>query len=174
MPHLLPATLILLAAATAAQAQPPAQTVDTVLAANHAAVGNVPPAAVIPLAYDCSGSGLTGTRFNIADLATGAFVGTEQAGAIGDAVGYDGAVPWQRDLSGANTAQQGGDRVPVAVNEAYRTANAWWRADRGGAAVVYAGHETVEGRALDHLTVTPKGGKVFDAWFDAGTHLLAK
>jgi hypothetical protein len=38
----LPTTLILLAAATAAQAQPPAPTDDTVLAANHAAVGNIP------------------------------------------------------------------------------------------------------------------------------------
>src|ERR1700728_2041579 len=126
MPHLLPTTLILLAAATAAQAQPPAQTVDTVLAANRAAVGNVPAAGGVTLDYDWSGSGLTGTRNEIADLATGAFVGTEQAGEIGDVIGYDGAVPWQRDLSGANTAQQGGDRIPVAVNEAYRTANAWW------------------------------------------------
>jgi hypothetical protein len=174
MPHLLPTTLILLAAATAAQAQPSAQTVDTILAANHTAVGNVPTSGGIALDYDWSGSGLTGTHTDIADLATGAYLSTEQAGAIGDATGYDGAVPWQRDLSGTNTAQQGGDRIPVAVNAAYRLANGWWLAGHGGAAVAYVGRDTVDGRALDHLTVTPRGGKLFDAWFDAGTHLLAK
>jgi hypothetical protein len=172
--NLLPTTLILLAAATAAQAQPPAQTADTILAANHAAVGNVPATGGAQYDYDWSGSGLTGTHTDIADLATGAYVSAEQAGAIGDATGYDGAVPWQRDLSGTNTAQQGGDRIPVSVNAAYRLANLWWRAGYGGAAVAYEGHETVDGRALDHLSVTPRGGKRFDAWFDAGTHLLAK
>jgi hypothetical protein len=76
--HLLPTTLILLAAAAAAQAQPPAQTVDTVLAANHAVVGNVPAAGGMTLDYDWTGSGLTGTHVDIADLATGAFaIGTE-------------------------------------------------------------------------------------------------
>ena len=34
---------------------------------------------------------------------------------------------WMRDTSGANTPQEGGDRVAVAVNEAYRFANLWWR-----------------------------------------------
>jgi hypothetical protein len=172
--NLFPITLILLAAATAAQAQPAAQTADAILAANQAAVGKMPTSGGVEFDYDWSGSGLTGTHVDIADLATGAYLSTEQAGAIGDATGYDGAVPWQRDLSGTNTAQQGGDRIPVSVNAAYRLANLWWRADHGGAAVAYIGRETADGRALDHLTVTPKGGKRFDAWFDAGTHLLAK
>ena len=171
MNHLLIVTLIL--AATAAQAQT-AQTADSILAANHAAVGDIPTSGGITLDYDWSGAGLIGTHTEIADLATGAFVTAEQAGAIGEANGYDGAVPWQRDLSGANTAQQGGDRIAIAVNEAYRLANGWWRQGHGGAAVAYVGREVADGRSRDHLTITPRGGKVFDAWFDAGTHLLAK
>ena len=172
------APAVLLLAASAAQAQPaaqlPAPTADTILAANHMAVGGVPASGGAEFVYDWTGSGLTGVRTDLVDLATGAYYSTEQAGAIGDAVGYDGTTPWQRDLSAANTAQQGGDRIPVAVSEAYRQANAWWLPDHGGAMIAYAGRETVEGRVLDHLTVVPKGGKPFDAWFDAGTHLLAR
>jgi len=75
---------------------------------------------------------------------------------------------------GSRTSPEGGDRIPVAVSAAYRYANLWWRADRGGAAVAYAGRESEGGRSLDHLVVTPAGGKRFDAWFDAQTHLLTK
>ena len=32
----------------------------------------------------------------------------------------------------------------------------------------------LDGRALDQLTVTPKLGKPFGAWFDTNTHLLAQ
>jgi hypothetical protein len=79
-----------------------------------------------------------------------------------------------RDTSGANTPQQGGDRIPVAINEAYRRANLWWRPGHGGATITYNGREVVDGKTLDHLTVTPRGGKPFGAWFDPNTHLLAE
>ncbi len=150
----------------------PAPTAASVLAANHAAVGQPPAAGTARFEYTLVESGLSGPRVDRVDLSSGAYVRTEQAGPIGDAAGYDGSVPWQRDFSGANTPQLGGDRVPVAVNEAYRFANLWWRPRYGGADVAYRGRETVGGRALDHLVVTPKGGVRFDAWFDADTHLL--
>jgi hypothetical protein len=108
------------------------------------------------------------------DLATGAFVSSQEAGPVSEGGGFDGKTPWQREVSGVATPQEGGDRVPVAVNEAYRNANLWWRPDRGGARVAYVGREMEGGRALDRLTVTPRGGKPFDAWFDAQTHLLTR
>jgi predicted aspartyl protease len=168
---LLLAAALALAAQDAAPAQP---TVASVLAANHAAVGQAPASGAARLEYRHAEAGLTGSRTDRFDLATGAFEEAVQADGIAEANGYDGRTPWQRDVSGANTPQQGGDRIPVAVSSAYRLANLWWRADRGGAVITYAGRETVDGRALDHLVVTPKGGKRFDAWFDANTHLLAK
>ena len=47
-------------------------------------------------------------------------------------------------------------------------------ADRGGAQISHVGRETADGQTLDHLAVTPKGGSRFEAFFDAGTHLLVR
>jgi predicted aspartyl protease len=166
--------VVTLALVTSPAIAAPAVTAETVLAANHAAVGQSPQSGAVRLEYDHRRSGLTGSLVDQVDLSTGAYVETEAAGPITDVTGYDGKIPWQRDVSGADTPQQGGDRVPVAIDMAYRFANLWWRPDHGGAMIVYAGRETLDGRPLDHLIVTPRGGKRFDAWFDAETHLLAR
>jgi len=152
----------------------PAATVQAVLAAHHATVGKVPTSGTAVLDYNYSGNGLTGISESIIDLQSGAFLESEQADIVAEADGYDGKVPWMRDISGTNTPQQGGDRVPLAVNEAYRQANLWWRPDFGGATIVYAGRIVADGHTLDRLTVTPKGGRAFEAWFDTNTHLLAR
>ena len=151
-----------------------AVTADSVLDANHTAVGSMPTTGMARLQLDYHSSGMTGTQTTMLDIATGAYTDAQESGDVSFANGYDGQVPWQRDISATYTPQQGGDRVAVAVNEAYRYANSWWRNDRGGATVAYIGRETLDGRELDHVAVTPKGGKRFDAWFDADTHLLAK
>ncbi|THD63438.1 aspartyl protease family protein [Phenylobacterium sp.] len=163
-----------LAAAGAAHSQEAPPTAAAVLAANHAAVGDASGVGAAQFDYLHNGAGLTGPLVDRFDLATGAFAETQDAAGVRNAGGYDGKTPWQMDVSGAYTAQQGGDRIAVAINAAYRFANLWWRAGRGGASIVYAGRETKDGQALDHLTVTPRGGKRFDAWFDAQTHLLIK
>jgi predicted aspartyl protease len=150
------------------------QTAEAVLDANRAAVGKLPSAGAVRLHYDYRASGLTGTQTTTFDIATGAYADAQKSGDIRFADGYDGKVPWQMDISRTYTTQMGGDRVALAVNAAYRNANGWWRDDRGGAAVVAVGRESVDGRRLDHLAVTPAHGKRFDAWFDADTRLLAK
>ena len=149
-------------------------TADTVLTAYHAAVGNVPTQGTASIRYAYSGFGLKGYRDESADLQTGAFKEATQADIIGEGGGFDGSTPWMRDTSGANTPQQGGDRIPLAINEAYRQANLWWRPGYSGAAITYSGREVVDGKSLDHLTVIPRGGKPFGAWFDANTHLLTE
>jgi len=151
-----------------------AETAESVLDANHAAVGKMPATGAARLQYDYRASGLTGTQTTTLDLATGAYTDAQESGDIRFATGYDGKVPWERDISATYTPQEGGDRIPVAVSAAYRYANIWWRNDRGGATITYAGRETVDGHSLDHLAVMPKSGKRFDAWFDADTHLLVK
>jgi hypothetical protein len=134
----------------------------------------MPAQGTLVLEYAVRASGLNGTAKHVGDLATGAFVDRYDLSIISGGNGYDGRTPWQTDVSGVSTDQEEGDRIPVAVNEAYRNANLWWHPDRGGARVVYVGRERVDGRPADHLAVTPRGGGRFEAWFDAGNHLLVK
>jgi len=162
-----------LGAADLAQAQ---TTAASVLDANRAASDGAGWAGkgAVEISYDYSGQGMTGVARSTYDARTGAFVDSQDIGPAKDANGFDGRAAWMQDLSGAVTPQAGGDTVPLSVNEAYRDANLWWRADRGGA-VVEALPPKLEGDAhFDVLRVTPVGGKPFEAWFDAATHLLAR
>jgi predicted aspartyl protease len=145
-----------------------------VLAANRSAVGAIQARGTLELDYALETSGLAGTAKYVGDLATGAFVDRFDLSVITGGSGYAGRVPWQTDVSGVSTDQEEGDRIPVAVNEAYRNANLWWRADRGGAKIIYIGRDTLDGRAADHLAVTPRGGHRFEAWFDTGSHMLVR
>jgi predicted aspartyl protease len=167
---LLATACLTLAAATAHAAATPEAA--AVLEANHRAMGPIPAAGALHLDYAYRAAGMDGTSTRDEDLATGAYADDARIGFLVGGGGYDGRTPWMRDLSGADTSQEGGDRVQLAVNEAYRNANAWWRTDRGGADIRYAGRDSIEGRSLDHLVVTPVGGKSFDAWFDPTSHLL--
>ena len=147
---------------------------DTVLAAHRTAMGPLPEAGTVSAEYAYHGQGLSGSVRSVFDLHTGHFIDTQALGLVRGTTGYDGHVPWMRDLSDAVTAQQGGDRIPLAVNQAYRNANRWWQPSHGGALITYAGRDSVDGATLHHLTVTPQGGKRFEAWFDAATHLLSR
>jgi hypothetical protein len=151
-----------------------APTAERVLAANQAAVGKMPATGTLELEYTLEASGLTGPATHVGDLATGAFIDRYEASVISGGNGYDGRIPWQTDVSGVSTDQEEGDRIPVAVNEAYRNANLWWRPDRGGAKLLYIGREKLDGREADHLAVTPRGGHRFEAWFDAASHMLVR
>jgi hypothetical protein len=152
----------------------PTPTVRSVLTANRVAVGRTPAHGTLELDYSLEASGLTGPATHVGDLATGAFIDRYDASVISGGNGYDGRVPWQTDVSGVSTDQEEGDRIPVAVNEAYRNANLWWRADRGGAKLLYVGRETIDGKAADHLAVTPRSGGRFQAWFDSASHMLVR
>jgi len=127
--------------------------------------------ATLSLKYTYVGQGLKGTTATTFELASGRFVDSYDLGAVSGANGFDGAHAWAKDPSGTVTAQDGGSTLPVAFNEAYRDANLWWRADRGGAAIVL---ETAKSdKNAEALAVTPKSGQQFIAWFDKKTHLLA-
>jgi hypothetical protein len=123
--------------------------------------------------YAYSGQGLTGKVTSRADLKAGYWVDDFVAGPLNQANGFDGTHAWLKDPSGAISQQDGGDQRQLAVNEGYRRSNMWWRSDRGGAAITDDGQKTSAGATYDVLTITPPGGKNFDAWFDAKTHLLS-
>ena len=154
---------ILFAATSAVCAETPAQLLD----ANARAVmagGTRTGTAVLSFTY--AGQGMSGTTDTKFDLATGRFVDSYRIGPTRGSNGFDGRQAWQQDLSGGYLPESGGDRRELAVNEAYRDANLWWRTDRGGA--------RIEAVGCGVIRVTPPGGKTFDAWFDPVSHQLAR
>ena len=168
------ATLMLAALAstsTAAFASP-----ADVLNANRAASGGDAwnGKEVLKTGYAYSGQGLTGKTESLSDLSTGQWVDTYSIGPTSGANGFDGTSAWTKDPSGTVKLENGGDGRQLAINEGYRRANMWWRPGFGGATVTDDGQKTAAGATFDVLTVTPRGGKSFDAWFDTRSHLLAK
>jgi len=153
-----------------------APTADQILAANRAAMGGDAwtAKASVKVVYAYSGQGMTGKVTSLDDLKGGAWVDYAAIGPVEMDQGFDGAHAWQKDPSGAVTTQDGGDQRQLAVNEAWRRANLAWRPGHGGAAVTFAGEKADSGVTYDVLTITPKGGKPFDAWFDANTYLVSR
>jgi hypothetical protein len=167
----LAALTLALTSTTALAASP-----DAILAANRAASGGdiLARKAAFHTEYDYAGNGLTGKASGTADLTDGRFEQHIAIGPLKQANGYDGKHVWNQDNSGIVTFQDAGDAIPLAVNNAYRNANLWWRPDLGGAAITDDGEKSDGGDSYDVLTVVPKGGATFDAWFDAKTHLLSR
>jgi hypothetical protein len=145
---------------------------DEILSLNRAASGAFAGKAAMTQEYDYAGQGLTGKAGGTTDLKTGAFEQHYVIGPQPGANGYDGAHVWNKDSSGIVTLQEAADAIPLAVNNAYRNANMWWAKDHHGASITAAGQKTENGATYDVLTVVPKGGTTFDAWFDTKTHLL--
>lgn len=121
-----------------------------------------------------AGQGLTGKGTLIIDMRDGNFVQHYTLGPAGGARGFDGTNAWQQGSNGDINLEKGGDALPLAISEAYRNANAWWRPDFGGASVVSDGVKPCEKSRCEVLTLTPRRGKAFDAWFDVKTHLLSR
>jgi hypothetical protein len=145
----------------------------SILCSKHAATVS-PRRGSLQATFKFVGLGLTGIASRLVDLSTGAYVEYTSGGPVSIGSGYDGKIPWMKDFSGAFTPEEGGDRVELAVNQAYQLGNQWWKRRFGGAVIQYGGRETSDGVTSDHLTVTPKGGKPFDAWFDVNSHLLVR
>jgi hypothetical protein len=176
MPSLNP--LALLAAAAASVLVAPAWSEDaaSILRANRLASGGSPTARPGTLEFDLaySGQGLTGAIVTVVDRRTGAFTDASTIGPLSQADAFNGARFWLKDPSGAVTPTAGGDIIELQTNQAYRYANRWWRPDADGASVVFNGRKQDGDRSFYVLTVTPKGGEPFEAWFDSTSHLLAR
>jgi hypothetical protein len=165
-------TLAIIAVA-ASFAAPAYAAPSDILAANKAASGGAvwDKNATLKTDYDYSGMGMTGKVSSIADLHNGRFVDNAAIGPVTQVQGFDGSSAWEKDPSGTVTPQNGSGKY-MAINESYRDANLWWRADFGGAQVSEGPQKSEGGNTYDVVTFVPKDGGTFDAWFDAKTHLL--
>lgn len=137
---------------------------ESLLRANHQATA-APTSGTLVRTYRYRSEGMDGSATSTVDLAAGRYAEYDKAGLTRSGAGFDGAMPWMRDLSNFYLRQDGGNKPALAVNQAYRNANLWWRADHGGASI----------KAIDcnSIEVTPRGSQPFKASFDPATHLLA-
>lgn len=147
-----------------------AQDAASLLAANRHASGAPAAPAEVTLTFAATGQDLTGQVVLHYDSANGWFHEEVNLPPTYEGRGYDGKRAWQTDLSGISFPQQGGDRPALAINAAYRFANAWWLPHAGQARVEVLGEEPDGTR----LRITPAGGKAFEAWFDPRTHLQTR
>lgn len=164
-----PISLLAILATAPAMASP-----TDVLDANRDATAHGAWAArsTLSLDYAYSGQGMTGTAKSVNDLKHGWWKDDVAIGPAVAANGFDGEHAWAKDTSGAITIQDGGEQREDAVNDGYRRANLWWRSDRGGASIADEGQKSEAGHTYDVLSITPNGGKKFEAWFDRDSHLL--
>jgi len=163
------------AAAVLAGAASAQTTVAQILDANHAAMGaGLDRQGALDVRWSFGGQGLSGEVGSLYDLGGAGFVDTQDLSATTGGAGFDGKTAWWRDASGAITPEAGGDVRQLAVNEAYRDGNLWWRADRGGARIEVPTSQSSGGATDEVLKISPVGGKPFEAWFDAKSHLLSR
>jgi hypothetical protein len=116
--------------------------------------------------------GLNGTAESLQDVLTGRHLERFQLGPASGAEGFDGAMAWSQDASGQARAEEGGDARLGAIDEAYRSALAYWYPRRWPAQIEDAGEREESGRRFMTLRITPKGGRPFELWIDAATMLI--
>jgi hypothetical protein len=116
--------------------------------------------------------GLKGIDERFDDHLTGRHYETLKLGPIRVAEGWDGRSGWTQDNSGQSKRMEGDDEVEGAVNEAYRRSLAYWYPERWPATVEDGGIRVVNGRRFKVVKITPKGGRLFEIWIDAGTWLV--
>jgi hypothetical protein len=117
-------------------------------------------------------SGLTGQAESWEDNLTGRYVERYQLGPTSGAEGFDGKLVWSQDASGEPRAEGAENARQEAVDEAYRNALAYWFPQRWAAQIECLGRKEEQGRPFDVLRITPQGGRPFDLWIDAATHVI--
>ena len=108
------------------------------------------------------------------DVATGRYRETADRPAGVAKLGFDGVTAWTQPSGGVAYAYGDVDSALVAADESFRVARAWWFRDRHAATIALIGRRDLAGRSYDVLSVTPEGGRAFEAWIDSSTHLLTR
>ena len=119
-----------------------------------------------------STGGLTGPAESWEDNLTGRYVERYQLGPASGADGFDGKMAWSQDSSGEPRPEGAEGARQAAADEAYRKTMAYWFPQRWTAQIECFGKKEEQGKAFDVLRITPQGGRPFDLWIDAVTHLI--
>jgi hypothetical protein len=108
------------------------------------------------------------------DLTTGRYLADAARPQYRACEGFDGITSWRQGMSGIAYTLGDIDAALAAANESYRVARAWWYPSRHTATIAWLGEKAENARRFDVLSITPEGGRPFEAWIDEQTHLLAK
>ena len=126
---------------------------------------------------DSSGQGLTGTGHAIIDLKNGRSESDLQdgSGQRRQRLRRNQCLA-ERHVGDRSRCSKAATPLALAINDAYRNCAANGGSPTAAAPTIVesTARRPKRGATYDVLTITPKGGKPFDAWFDAKTHLLAK
>lgn len=117
-------------------------------------------------------SGLTGQAESWEDNLTGRYLEKYQLGPASGADGFDGKLVWSQDSSGQPIAEGAENARQGAADEAYRSAVAYWFPERWAAQIECLGRKEEQDKPFDVLRITPQGGRPFDLWIEATTHLI--
>lgn len=118
--------------------------------------------------------GATETRDRWEDVAAGRYLISDVTSVGRRVEGFDGISAWRLGRSGIAYALGDVDARLVAADESFRVSRGWWFRDRHPATIALIGERSEDGRSFDVLSVTPEGGRAFEAWIDRSTHLLAR
>lgn len=172
-PFLWSITAVMLSLGAAAAATEP-ENVATVLSEYQRASGAAAWASTNTLhtVSQVTRGGVTSMREHWEDIATGRYMTINGAARTTTRSGFDGVSEWQQGPSGIAYTMGDVDSSLVAADESFRVSRAWWFRERHAATIALIGQRSENGRDFDVLSVTPEGGRCFDAWFDRSTHLL--
>lgn len=90
------------------------------------------------------------------------------------AAGFDGKHPWTQEGSARAVIETGEDLRELAVNAAYRDRLAFWYPDRAKASIAYKERVPADGAVFHVIRIGPEGGRPFDLWINADTHLIER
>lgn len=116
--------------------------------------------------------GLTGRFRKTLDTRSGRSKEEMTRGRLREGDGFDGAVAWSRDYSGASHVLNAPDARASAITNAWLIRRGWCRLDNGGAVIRAVGTHTESGRNFAVFTAVPQGGAPVTMWVDRSTHLL--
>ena len=166
----------LAAAAASLAAEDPVAKADHLLAAAKKATGGAAWDKLKSLAEHgkLAGSGIDGTYETLTDVRHVLTVQKYALGPSSGAQGWDGKAAWSADSTGQVRVEQGGEAIAAGIEQAYRSAYAFFWPSRWPATRTYVGDRQAEGVTYDAVKVTAKGAEPFELWIDRTSHRIAR
>ncbi len=121
-----------------------------------------------------STGGLAGPVERWSEFLTGRSYLTYAIGPSSGAAGFDGTIGWTADASGDSRIESAQAARELAVNTAFRDRLGFWFPSRYPAKITFKDREHRDDADFDVVSVVPEGGREFDLWINADTHLIER